>query len=66
MYTKRKFNNIFVVVGIYLLTNLAQIPFALPSEEGTVSLEIAIQTALRENPELNAVREKVKVARARG
>lgn len=65
MYTKRKFNNIFVVVGICLLTNVAQIPSAIPSEEGTVSLEIAIQTALRENPELNAVREKVKVARAR-
>ena len=65
MYTKRKFNNIFGVVGVYLLTHVAWIPSAAPNEKGTVSLEIAVQTALRENPELNVIREKVKVARAR-
>ena len=65
MYTKRKFNNIFILFGICLLINVVQIPFAVPSEEDTVSLEIAVQTALRENPELNAFREKVKVARAK-
>ena len=65
MYTKRKFNNIFVVVGICLLTNVVQIPSTVPSEETPISLEISVQTALRENPKLNAFREKVKVARAR-
>lgn len=65
MYTKRKFNNIFILFGVCLLINVVQIPFAIPSEESTVTLEIAVQTALRENPELNAFREKVKVARAK-
>lgn len=64
MYTKRKFNNIFVTVWICLLTNVVQIPSAVSSEKDTISLEIAVRTALRENPELNAFREKVKVARA--
>ena len=65
MYTKRKFNNIFVAVGICLLTNVTQGLPAIASEKGKVTLESAVQTALRENPELNAVREKVEVARAR-
>lgn len=42
-----------------------QIPSALSNGESGISLEIAIQTALRKNPKLNAIREKVKVARAR-
>ncbi len=65
MYIKRTFNNIFVVVGICLLTHVVQIPSAVPSETDTVSLKIAVQTALCENPELSAFKEKVKVARAR-
>jgi cobalt-zinc-cadmium efflux system outer membrane protein len=48
-----------------LLTSTVQIPHAFSNEESRVSLEIAIQTALRENPKLKAIREKVKVARAR-
>lgn len=58
-------NHIFTVVGIYLLTSIAQIPSAISDEESGISLEVVIQTALRENPELNTIREKVKVARAR-
>ncbi len=65
MYTKRKFNNLFVTVWVCLLTNVGQIPSAVLSERETLSLEVAVQTALRENPELNAFREKVKVAHAR-
>ena len=65
MYTKRKFNNIFMAVGICLLTNVTQGLPAITSEEGKVTLESAVQTAVRENPELNAVRKKVEVARAR-
>jgi cobalt-zinc-cadmium efflux system outer membrane protein len=38
---------------------------AFSNEGGQVSLEVAIQTAMRENPELNVIREKLKVARAR-
>lgn len=38
---------------------------AFSKKAGQVSLDEAIQTALRENPELNAIREKLKVARAR-
>lgn len=65
MHTKLTFNHIFTMVGICLLTSTGQISFALSNEESRVSLEIAIQTALRENPKLNAIREKVKVASAR-
>ena len=65
MHTKLTFNNIFTIVGIYLLTSTGQISPAFSNGESRVSLEIAIQTALRENPKLNAIREKVKVARAR-
>jgi cobalt-zinc-cadmium efflux system outer membrane protein len=38
---------------------------AFSNKGGQVSLEVAIQTAMRENPELNVIREKLKVARAR-
>ena len=53
-------------VGICLLILIVgQIPPAFSNGGGRTSLEIAIETALRENPELNVIREKVKVARAR-
>ena len=59
-------NPILVMVGIYLfVVSTVQIPPAFSQAECKISLEIAIQTALRENPELSAIREKVKVARAR-
>lgn len=44
---------------------MTQIPSAFSNEESKISLEIAIEIALRENPELNVIRERVKVARAR-
>ena len=65
MHTKLALNHIFTIVGMCLLTSTVQIPHAFSNEESRVSLEIAIQTALRENPKLKAIREKVKVARAR-
>ena len=64
MRTKFTFNHIFMIGMICLLIlSMGQIPSAF-SEENRVSLEVAIQTAMRENPELNAIREKLKVARA--
>lgn len=66
MHTKITFNHIFMIVGICLLTStIGEISSAFSNEEGRTSLEIAIETALRENPQLNVIREKVKVARAR-
>ena len=66
MRTKFTFNRIFVIVGICLsILSIVKVPSALSNGEGTLSLEIAIETALRENPALNVIREKVKVARAR-
>ena len=66
MRTKFTFNHIFMIGMICLLIlSMGQIPFAFSNEENRVSLEVAIQTAMRENPELNAIREKLKVARAR-
>ena len=63
---KTTFNHIFITVGICLsILSMTQIPAAFSNEESKILLETAIETALRENPELNAVREKVKVARAR-
>ena len=62
---KLEFKQAFTIVGIYLLTSMVHIPTAISSEGNTVSLEVAIQTALRENSELQTLREKVKVARAR-
>ena len=66
MRTKTTFNHIFMITGICLLTLImVQIPSAFSNGESRISLEIAIETALRENPELNVIREKFKVARAR-
>ena len=65
MRTKTAFNHILTNAIICLLTlSMVCIPSAFSNEESRISLEIAIQTALRENPELNAIREKIKVARA--
>ncbi len=65
MRTKTTFNQILIIAMIYLLVlSMVRIPSALSNEESRISLEIALQTALRENPELNAIREKLKVARA--
>ena len=66
MRTKTTFNHILIAIGICLSTlSMTQIPSAFSNGESRISLEIAIETALRENPELNAIREKIKVARAR-
>lgn len=66
MHTKLTFNPIFVIGIICLLAlSTLQIPAAYPNEGGQISLEVVIQTAMRENPTLNAIREKIKVARAR-
>lgn len=71
MHTKFTFNPTFTIGIIYLLafslwqTSPAFSDEAFSNKAGQVSLEEAIQTALRENPELNAIREKLKVARAR-
>ena len=71
MRTKLTFNPIFVIGIICLLAlSMWQMPPAFSDEAfsnkgGQVSLEVAIQTAMRENPELNVIREKLKVARAR-
>ena len=65
MRTKTTFNHICIAIGICLSTlSMTQIPSAFSNGEIRISLEIAIETALRENPGLNAIREKVKVARA--
>ena len=66
MRTKTTFNHILMIGGICLLTlSMVRIPSAFSNEESRISLEIAIKTASRENPRLNAIREKIKVARAR-
>jgi cobalt-zinc-cadmium efflux system outer membrane protein len=55
-----------MIGGICLLTlSMVRIPSAFSNEESRISLEIATQTASSENPGLNAIREKIKVARAR-
>ena len=65
MRTKTSFTHIFMIVGICLLTlTIGQIPSAFSNGESRISLELAIETALRENPRLNAIREEVQVARA--
>lgn len=65
MRTKATFNPILIIAIICLLMlSMVRIQSAFSNEESRISLEIAIQTALRENPELNAIREKIKVARA--
>ena len=66
MYTRPTFNHILMIGGICLLVfSMTLISPAFSAEERLVSLEVAVQTALRENPELHAIREKLKVARAR-
>ncbi|MYA72555.1 TolC family protein [Candidatus Poribacteria bacterium] len=66
MRTKTSFNHIFIIVGFCLLTLIiVQIPSAFSNGESRISLEIAIETALRENPQLNTIRERVHVVRAR-
>ena len=66
MRTKTSFNHIFIIIGMCLLVSIiGQIRSAFSNGEGRISLEIAIETTLRDNPELNVIREKVKVARAR-
>lgn len=66
MRTKFIVNPIFMIVGICLSTlSMVKVPSAFSDGESRISLEIAIETALRENPELNTIREKMKVARAR-
>lgn len=65
LLTKTTFNHIFMIIGIYLSTlSMTQIPSAFSNEESRIPLEMAIETALRENPRLNAIHEKVKVAKA--
>ena len=66
MRTRGTFNQSLIVGGVCLLAlSMLQIPLAFSNGESRISLEIAVQTALRENPEINAIREKIKVARAR-
>ena len=71
MRTKFTFNHIFMMGIICLLAlSVWQMPFAFSNEvfsneEVQVSLEVATQTAMRDNPELNVIREKLKVASAR-
>ena len=71
MRTKLTFNSIFMMGIICLLAlSVWQMPTAFSDEafsykEGQVSLEVATQTAMRDNPELNVIRKKLKVARAR-
>ncbi len=52
------------IIGMYILSFiiLPITTFAVQNEE--LNLETAIQTALRENPSLKAIREKTKVAQA--
>lgn len=59
-------NHVAMMVGVYLLVlSTPQIPHAVSKAANEISLDIAIQTALRENPELSAIREKSEVALAR-
>jgi cobalt-zinc-cadmium efflux system outer membrane protein len=53
-----------MMAGIFLLTTL-QISTAIPDTEPKITLESAVETALRENPGLGAIRKKIEVARAR-
>lgn len=66
MRTKIIVNSIFIIIGICLsASSIAKMLPASSNGESRISLANAIETALRENPELNTIREKVKVARAR-
>ena len=57
-------NQITIIVGIFLLMIL-QIPSAISDFETKITLESALQAALRENPQLGTIRKKVEVAHAR-
>ena len=57
-------NRIVMMAGIFLIMTL-QIPSAISDAEPKITLESAVQTALRENPQLGTIRKKVEVARAR-
>ena len=66
MRIKFIFNPIFVIGTICLFAlSMWQIPPVSANQGGQISLEVAIQTAIRENPHLNVIREKIKVASAR-
>ena len=66
MRTHPLFNPIFATGTICLLAlSMWQMSPAFSNEGGQVSLEVAIQTAMRENVDFNVIREKLKVARAR-
>ncbi len=61
---KIRLSIIITIIGICFLTfNVLPIT-ALAAQNEEINLEVAIQTALRENPALKAIREKVKVAQA--
>ncbi|MDE0297906.1 MAG: TolC family protein [Candidatus Poribacteria bacterium] len=57
-------NRIVITTGIFLLMTL-QIPSAIPESETRITLESAVETALRENPMLDTIRKKIEVARVR-
>ena len=66
MRTNPLFNPILATGTICLLAlSMWHMSPAFSYEGGQVSLEVAIQTAMRENVELNLIRETLKVARAR-
>ena len=56
-------HHIVMMAGIFLLTTL-QISTAIPDTETKITLESAVETALRENPGLGAIRKKIEAARA--
>ena len=57
-------NRIIMMTGTFLfMVSALQMPIS--DADTGITLESAVRTALRENPELNAIREKVNVARAR-
>ena len=57
-------NRIIMMTGTFLfMVSALQIPIS--DAETAITLESAVQTALRDNPELGTIREKIEVARAR-
>ncbi|MDE0187061.1 MAG: TolC family protein [Candidatus Poribacteria bacterium] len=59
-------SRILIMVSMYLfILSTVKIPTAFSEGEDKIALDTAIQTALRDNPELSAIRERLKVARAR-
>ena len=59
-------NRIIMMASIFLLMfGTVQIPPAISHTEAKITLESAVQTALRENPELGTIHKKIEVARAR-